>query len=185
MKARRWAWPLYLLPLAWLTWAAFADRLGANPAEALIRSLGDWALYFLLLTLSCTPLHSRLGWVWVMALRKGLGLSAFCYATLHLGAYIILDQSFDWAAIWEDILKRPYISLGFTAFLMLLPLAVTSTKRLKQRLGGRSWQRLHRLIYPLTALVLLHYYLMLKADKGPVLIPATLFVVLMAARVRR
>lgn len=176
---------LCLLPLAWLVWASFADRLGANPAEALIRELGNWGLYLLLATLSCTPLRRWLGWNGALAIRKTLGLAAFAYASLHLLAYLIFEHGFDWPGVWADIIDRPYITLGFSAFLPLLALAITSTRRLKQWLGGRRWQRLHRLIYPLTALVLAHYYLMLKADKGPVLIPALLFTALMLLRLPR
>lgn len=176
---------LCLLPLIGLLFAMLTDRLGANPAEALIRELGNWGLYLLLATLSCTPVRRWLGWKGVMAIRKTLGVAAFAYASLHLSAYLLFEHSLEWAGVWADILDRPYITLGFSAFLPLLALAITSTRRLKQWLGGRRWQHLHRLIYPLTALVLAHYYLMLKADKGPVLIPALLFVGLMLLRLPR
>ncbi len=143
-------------PLALLGWGLWQDTLGANPIEVVTRSLGEWALRFLLLTLLMSPLR-RLGWPQALRLRRMLGLFAFFYATLHLSSYVVLDQFFDWEEIWLDILERPFITVGMLAFLMLLALAVTSPKAIMRKLG-RYWQKLHWLIYPLTALAVLHFW---------------------------
>ena len=145
-----------LVPLALLGWGLWQDTLGANPIEVVTRSLGEWALRFLLLTLLMSPLR-RLGWPQALRLRRMLGLLAFFYATLHLSRYVVLDQFFDWEEIWLDILERPFITVGMLAFLMLLALAVTSPKAIMRKLG-RYWQKLHWLIYPLTALAVLHFW---------------------------
>ncbi len=145
-----------LVPLALLGWGLWQDTLGANPIEVVTRSLGEWALRFLLLTLLMSPLR-RLGWPQALRLRRMLGLLAFFYATLHLSSYVVLDQFFDWEEIWLDILERPFITVGMLAFLMLLALAVTSPKAIMRKLG-RYWQKLHWLIYPLTALAVLHFW---------------------------
>lgn len=145
-----------LVPLALLVWGLWQDTLGANPIEVVTRSLGEWALRFLLLTLLMSPLR-RLGWPQALRLRRMLGLLAFFYATLHLSSYVVLDQFFDWEEIWLDILERPFITVGMLAFLMLLALAVTSPKAIMRKLG-RYWQKLHWLIYPLTALAVLHFW---------------------------
>ena len=145
-----------LVPLVLLVWGLWQDTLGANPIEVVTRSLGEWALHFLLLTLLMSPLR-RLGWPQALRLRRMLGLLAFFYATLHLSSYVVLDQFFDWEEIWLDILERPFITVGMLAFLMLLALAVTSPKAIMRKLG-RYWQKLHWLIYPLTALAVLHFW---------------------------
>ena len=145
-----------LVPLVLLVWGLWQDTLGANPIEVVTRSLGEWALRFLLLTLLMSPLR-RLGWPQALRLRRMLGLLAFFYATLHLSSYVVLDQFFDWEEIWLDILERPFITVGMLAFLMLLALAVTSPKAIMRKLG-RYWQKLHWLIYPLTALAVLHFW---------------------------
>lgn len=153
-----------LAPLAWYGWAFAQDALGANPIEALTRGLGDWALRLLLATLAVTPLRRLAGWPWLGRLRRMLGLFAFFYACLHLVAYLWLDQFFDWAGIGRDILERPFITAGMVAFLMMLPLAVTSSNAMVRRLGGRRWQRLHRLVYPLAMVAVLHFAWMVKID---------------------
>lgn len=145
-----------LVPLVLLVWGLWQDTLGANPIEVVTRSLGEWALRFLLLTLLMSPLR-RLGWPQALRLRRMLGLFAFFYATLHLSSYVVLDQFFDWEEIWLDILERPFITVGMLAFLMLLALAVTSPKAMMRKLG-RYWQKLHWLIYPLTVLAILHFW---------------------------
>jgi sulfoxide reductase heme-binding subunit YedZ len=152
---------LCLLPLAWLAYGAFSGNLGANPIETITRSLGDWALRLLLLTLTITPLRKISGWGWPLRLRRMLGLYAFFYASLHLGSYIVLDQFFFWPEIWADILKRPYITIGMLVFLLLIPLAVTSTHNMMRRLG-RNWQRLHRMIYPIAIGAVLHHLMLVK-----------------------
>ncbi len=152
-----------LLPLAWLCWLAWQDRLGANPVETLSHRTGDWSLRFLLLTLAVTPLRRLSGWNGLQKFRRMLGLFAFFYVCLHFGVYLIFDQFFDWAGIVEDVAKRPYITVGFTGWLLLIPLAVTSTSGMIKRLG-RNWQRLHRLVYVIGALGVLHYLWLVKAD---------------------
>lgn len=155
---------LCLLPLAHYAAGLWQDTLGANPIEALTRGLGDWALRLLLITLAVTPLRRLSGWAWLLKLRRMLGLFAFFYASLHLIAYLWLDQFFDWAEIGRDILKRPFITVGMATFLLLAPLAATSTKAMIRRLGGQRWQRLHRLIYPAALLAVLHFTWMVKVD---------------------
>jgi sulfoxide reductase heme-binding subunit YedZ len=147
-----------LLPLARLFVLGAAGALGANPVEFVIRSLGTWTLVWLVATLSITPLRLATGWAWPMRLRRMFGLFAFFYAVLHLGAYLALDHWFDLAAVWKDVLKRPYVTAGVTAFVLLLPLAVTSTNGWVRRLGGRNWQRLHRLVYPIAVLAVVHFW---------------------------
>lgn len=172
-----------LLPLLWFIVAAFTDGLGANPIEAVVRGLGDWALRLLLLTLAVTPLRRLSGWGWLGQLRRMLGLYTFFYATLHLLAYVVLDQFFDWTALGHDILKRPFITVGMVAFLLLLALAITSAKRLIKRLGGVRWKRLHSLIYPAAIAAVLHYAMMVKADLREPLIYAALLALLLGYRV--
>lgn len=172
-----------LTPLAWLLYAAISGNLGVNPIETVTRTLGDWALKFILITLTVTPLRRLSGWRWPMRFRRMLGLYAFFYTTLHLASYIVLDQFFYWPGIWEDIIKRPYITVGMISFLLLIPLAVTSTRGMIRRLG-KNWQRLHRLVYPIAIGGVLHYYMLVKADTTQPLIYATLLFVLLAARVR-
>jgi sulfoxide reductase heme-binding subunit YedZ len=174
---------LCLIPLLWLAYGAFSDSLGANPIEAITRTLGDWALRFLLLTLTATPLRRLSGWGWPLRLRRMLGLYAFFYALLHLCSYIVLDQFFYWPEIWADIIKRPYITIGMASFLLLLPLAVTSTNRMMRRLG-RNWQRLHRLIYPIAIGAVVHNLMMLKALSIEPLLYAIALALLLLARLR-
>jgi len=154
---------LCLLPLLRLIWDGFHQGLGANPAETLIRGFGDWVLYFLLIGLAVTPARKLLKLSALIRIRRMLGLFAFFYACLHLLAYIWFDQYFDFAAIIKDIIKRPFITVGFINFLALIPLAVTSNKAMIKKLKG-NWIRLHRLVYPVSMLAILHYYMMIKAD---------------------
>jgi sulfoxide reductase heme-binding subunit YedZ len=153
-----------LLPLAYYGVGVWQDTLGANPIEALTRGLGTWALNLLLLTLAVAPLRRLTGWAWLLKLRRMLGLFVFFYACLHLATYLWLDQFFDWPAIGRDIVKRPFITAGMLAFLLLLPLAATSNQAMIRRLGGHRWQELHRLIYPLAMLAVVHYTWLVKAD---------------------
>ena len=173
---------LCLAPLAHLSWGAWQDALGANPIEFIIRALGDWALRFVLITLAVTPLRRLAGWAWLMPLRRMLGLYAFFYATLHLSAYIWVDQFFDWIAIAKDIVKRPFITVGMLTFTLLVPLAVTSNNAMMRRLGGRRWQRLHRTIYAIGALGVLHFWWMVKLDITQPAIYAALLAVLLGLR---
>ncbi len=172
-----------LLPLSWLVYAFNSSDLGANPIEAVTRSLGDWALRFLLITLTVTPLRRLSGWRWPMRLRRMLGLYAFFYALLHLGSYIVLDQFFYWPEIWADIVKRPYITIGMTSFLLLIPLAITSTNQWMRRLG-RNWQRLHKLVYPIAIGGVMHNLMLVKVLSVEPLVYAGLVVGLLVARVR-
>lgn len=155
---------LCLVPLARLAWGAWDDALGANPIEFIQRSLGSWTLNFLLITLTVSPLRRLSGWHWLLRLRRMLGLYAFCYAALHLVSYLWLDQFFDWRAIAKDILKRPFITVGMSAFLLLLPLAATSSNAMIRRLGGRRWQQLHRSVYLIAVLGVVHYWWLVKRD---------------------
>ena len=170
-----------LLPLVWLCWLAWQDRLGANPVETLSHRTGDWSLRFLLLTLAVTPLRRLSGWNWLLRFRRMLGLFAFFYVCLHLGVYLIFDQFFDPSAILEDIAKRPYITVGFAGFLLLIPLAVTSTNGMIKRLG-RNWQRLHRLVYLIGMLGVVHYWWLVKADISEPLLYAGLLTMLLGYR---
>jgi len=155
---------LALLPFVRLVAYAVADKLGANPLEFITRSTGDWTLYFLCITLSVTPLRRLSNWNWLVKLRRMLGLFAFFYAVLHFTTFIWFDHFFDLGEMWKDVLKRPFITVGFTAFVLLLPLALTSTNRMVKRLGAQRWQWLHRLIYIIAPLGILHFWWM-KAGK--------------------
>lgn len=152
-----------LVPLATLVWRALAGDLGANPIEAVTLSTGRWALRLLLVTLAVTPLRRVTGWNHLIAYRRMLGLFAFFYASLHFTIYVFIDQFFDWETIVEDIAKRPFITVGFAAFVLLIPLAVTSTKGWIRRLG-RRWQHLHRLIYVAASLAVVHFIWKVKSD---------------------
>jgi len=153
-----------VLPLARLIWFGYADRLGANPIEFITRSTGDWTLYFLCMTLAVTPLRRLLQWPWLIKLRRMLGLFCFFYAVLHFTTFLWFDHFFDVGEMARDVVKRPFIAVGFTAFVLLIPLAVTSTNAMVRRLGGRRWQWLHRLIYLIAPLAILHFWWM-KAGK--------------------
>ena len=155
---------LCLAPLARLVFFAFTDRLGANPIEFVLRSLGTWTLTLLLVTLSVTPLRRLTGWNSLIRVRRMLGLFAFFYACLHFLTYAGVDQSFDLSAILADVVKRPYITIGFTCFVLLIPLAATSTNAMQRRLGGKRWQQLHRLIYLIAAGGVVHYLWLVKKD---------------------
>lgn len=162
-QTKRVVLALGLLPLARLLALGLADALGANPVEFVIRSSGTWTLTFLWLTLAVTPLRRALNLPWLLALRRMLGLYTFFYACLHMLGYVAVDQWFDLAAIWKDILKRPFITVGVLCLLGLLPLAVTSTNAMMRRLGSH-WARLHRIVYPLAMLAVLHYFWLVKRD---------------------
>ena len=170
-------------PLAWLVWQVFAGGLGANPAEAMNRFLGDWALRFLLVALAVTPLRGLTGWGTVMLFRRMIGLFAFFYVCLHLLSYVVVDQTFDWPAIWADIVKRQYITVGMITFTLLLPLALTSTDGMVRRLGGRRWVRLHRLVYAAGIGGVFHFFMMVKADLREPMIYAAVLAFLLGYRV--
>lgn len=175
---------LSLAPLALLLQGAITDTLGANPAEALIRGTGDWALRFLCLTLAVTPLRQWTGWTALLRLRRMLGLFCFAYALLHFIAYAWLDQGFMLADIVRDIARRPFILVGTAALLLLLPLAATSFDRAVRALGGRRWRQLHRAVYAVAVLAVLHFFWM-RAGKqlfAEVAVYAGILGVLLAAR---
>jgi sulfoxide reductase heme-binding subunit YedZ len=153
-----------LVPLARLVWKAFHGGLGANPIEFITHSTGDWTLILILTTLSITPLRRITRQYWLIGVRRMVGLFAFFYGTLHFLTYIWLDKFFDVHEMLKDIAKRRFITVGFSAFALLIPLALTSTAWSIRRLGGKNWRRLHRLIYLTGILAVVHYYWLVKAD---------------------
>ena len=177
-------WLLCLTPAALLLHRALTDRLGANPIEFITLETGFWSLTLLMVTLAITPLRRITGWNRIIQLRRPIGLFAFFYVVLHFLTYVTLDRFFDFSTIAEDIAKRPYITVGFAAFLLLIPLAVTSTKGWIRRLGKR-WQLLHRAIYLSAALGVLHFYWKksAKADIFEPLLFAAILAVLLTARI--
>jgi sulfoxide reductase heme-binding subunit YedZ len=152
-----------LVPLGVLVWRALTANLGANPVEFIQHATGDWTLRFLVFTLAITPLRKLLKVPDLIRFRRMLGLFAFFYSCLHFLTYLGPDQSFDLAAIWRDVAKRPFITVGFTAFVLLIPLAITSTAGWIRRLGGRRWQMLHRAIYISAICAVIHYYWLVKS----------------------
>lgn len=186
-KPDRWLKPLVfvacLVPLLWLGFRGFTGALGANPIEAVTRELGDWALRFILVALVVTPLRILTGWAVIGRMRRMLGLFAFFYVILHLSSYVGLDQFFFWSGIWQDIVKRVYITLGMAAVLMLTPLAITSTDKMIKRVGARRWRNLHRLVYPAAILGVIHFFMMIKADYTEPAIYAVLLSALLGFRV--
>lgn len=176
---------LCLLPFAWLAWGAFTDGLGANPAEYLIRATGDWTLRFICIVLAVTPLRVMTGTPALARLRRMLGLFAYFYVCVHLLSYGFFDMGLDFAEIAKDIGKRPFILVGFTAFLLLTPLAATSFNRAIKALGARRWQQLHRLVYLIACLGLLHFFWMRagKNDFAEVFVYAAIVAVLLGWRI--
>jgi len=174
---------LCLVPAAWLLADFLRDNLSANPIEDITHRTGDWTLRLLLVTLAVTPLRRITGQNAVIRLRRMLGLFAFFYACLHFSTYVVLDQFFALDAIVEDVAKRPYITVGFTAFCLLIPLAITSTKGWVRRLGGKRWGALHRLIYVAGAGAVLHYLWLVKGNQSAPLYYAGVLVGLLAYRV--
>ena len=177
---------LCLLPLAWLVYAAAFDRLGANPAEALIRSMGDWTLRLLCLTLAVTPLRQAFALPALARFRRMLGVYTFFYAALHLLCYAWFDMGLDMGDIARDVAKRPFILVGMCCFVLLLALAATSFNRAMRWLGGRRWQRLHRSVYLAAGLALLHFFWMRagKNNFAEVAVYAAILAVLLLARLR-
>lgn len=177
-------WAVYLagaLPALALAFALSADGLGADPAKALERELGEWALRFLLAGLAITPLW-RLTGLNLSKYRRAVGLTAFAYVSLHLATYVVLDYQFAWGQIWGDIVKRPYIMVGMAAFVLLLPLAATSNAASIRRLGAQAWKRLHWLVYAIVPLAALHFVLLTKTWQVEPLIHLGLAITLVALR---
>lgn len=168
-------------PAARLLLDGLTGQLGANPIETLTHTTGDWAIRLLLASLAVTPLRKVFGWTFLAPHRRTLGLFAFFYACMHLLTYVVLDQFFDWSAIAEDVLERPYITAGFTGFLCLVPLAVTSTRAWMRRLG-RRWVALHRLVYAASVAVVIHYLWLTKADLLVPLVHAAILTLLLGVR---
>jgi len=174
---------LCFLPAAWLVWRFFHNDLGVNPVETVVRQLGVWGLRLLVLGLALTPLARIFRNGRFIRWRRPIGLFAFGYVSLHLLSYVAIDQYFDWPRIWADILKRPYITFGMIAFILLIPLALTSFNAAIRRLGGVVWRNLHRLVYVIVPLGALHYVLLVKADKSAPLIYAAIIALLLGWRV--
>ena len=173
---------LCLIPAANLALGWQNDALGADPIETISRSSGQWTLRFLLISLAVTPLRRYTGLHWLIRLRRMLGRFVFAYATSHLLTYVWLDQFFDWRAIARDILDRPFITVGFSAFVLLIPLAATSNSFALRRLGGRRWQALHRSSYGIAVLGVVHFWWLVKADLLEPFIYALILAVLLGLR---
>jgi sulfoxide reductase heme-binding subunit YedZ len=172
---------LALLPVCWLAYRAMSDGLGADPVAELTHRTGDWALRLLLLSLAMTPLRRILGQAWPIRFRRMLGLYALFYASLHLGVYLVLDLQGYWPQILEDITRRPYMTVGFTAWLLLLPLGLTSTQGWMRRLG-RHWSQLHRLVYAIGVLAVLHFLWLVKSDLREPALYAGILALLLGSR---
>ncbi|NMG68891.1 sulfite oxidase heme-binding subunit YedZ [Parazoarcus communis] len=173
---------LCMLPAAQLILGWRADSLGANPVETITHATGAWTLRLLLITLAVTPLRRYTGLHWLVRLRRMLGLFAFAYGMAHFGIYLWLDHFFDWQAIANDILKRPYITVGFAALMLMVPLALTSNAAAIKRMGGRRWQALHRSVYAIAVFGVLHYWWLVKADILQPLIYSAVLAVLLGLR---
>ena len=173
---------LALLPLARLVWLGIHDHLSANPVEFIERSTGTWALVILLITLGMTPIRLMTGIVWQIQLRRMMGLFMFFYACLHITTYVWLDHWFEWAAIVKDIYKHPYVLVGFAAFVLTVPLAVTSNRAMIRRLG-ENWKRLHQAVYLIGVLAILHFWWLVKKDIREPLIYACVLIILFGIRI--
>lgn len=171
-----------LIPLVIYTFLFFSGELGANPIEAITRRMGDWALRFLLITLAISPLIRLTGWNSLVKYRRMLGLFVFFYVCVHLSLYITLDKFFDFAEILDDVIKRPFITAGFSAFILLIPLAVTSSNKMIERLQYR-WIQLHRLIYIIGIIAVLHFWWMVKIDTREPAIYAAILAALLGFRI--
>jgi sulfoxide reductase heme-binding subunit YedZ len=176
-------WVGALIPLARLGWKAYQGQLGANPIEMITHTTGDWTLILLLATLSITPLRMLTKQYWLIGARRLVGLFAFFYACLHFTTYIWLDKFFDLHDMWADILKRKFITVGFLAFVLLIPLALTSTAGWIRRLGGKRWQKLHQLIYVSAIAGVVHYIWLVKADLRKPLEYSAVLTALLAYRI--
>jgi sulfoxide reductase heme-binding subunit YedZ len=183
---RRWikvlVFLLSLVPLGYLGWRAWNQDLTANPIEYITHFTGDWTIRFLVLTLAVTPLRKIFNLPDLIRFRRMIGLFAFFYGFLHFSTYLGVDKFFDFHEIWGDIAKRPYITVGFTGFVLMIPLAVTSTAGWIRRIGGRQWQRLHRLVYVSAIAGVFHYYWLVKSDIRQPVLYAVLVAVLLGFR---
>lgn len=192
MVPPRWPrWVIFaasLLPAVWVIAAIASDYfngtrlLGSNPIKEAEHFTGRWVLRFLMFTLAVTPIRRTFGWNWLQRYRRMLGLFAFFYATLHLSIYFLLDLELVWGDLAADIIKRPYITIGMTAFVLLVPLAVTSTAKMVKRLGGKRWAALHRTIYVIVVLGTIHFWMAVKRDITDPVLFALIFTVLLGYR---
>jgi sulfoxide reductase heme-binding subunit YedZ len=173
---------LCLVPLGLLVWRALQGELTANPIEFITHRTGDWTLRFLVITLAITPLRKILHLPQLIRFRRMLGLFAFFYGCLHFSIWIGIDKFFAWSDMWADVRKRPFITVGFTGFVLMIPLAITSTAGWIRRLGGRRWQMLHRLVYVSAVAGVIHYYWLVKSDVRKPLLYAFLVGILLAWR---
>jgi len=173
---------LGLVPIAVVGWRALHGDLTANPIEFITHSTGDWTILFLIFTLCITPLRKLLRLPELIRFRRMLGLFAFFYVCLHFSTWLVLDKFFDWKEMWADVVKRRFITVGFAAFLLLIPLAITSTAGWIRRLGGKRWQQLHRAIYVAAVLGVIHYYWLVKSDVRKPLMYGAIVAVLLAWR---
>ena len=179
---------LCLLPFAWLGWQFWLmlgyqpHGLTANPFQYINQYTGDWTIRILLVSLAVTPLRKLTKWNWLVKWRRPLGLYAFFYGLLHLSNYVVLDHFLDWVVIWQDLVKRPAMTFGMLALLLMIPLAVTSTKKMIRRLG-RTWPRLHKLVYPIAILAVVHNIMMVKADLREPLIHLAVLLLLLGYRI--
>ncbi len=176
-----------LVPLAWLFWLANTpgvggSGLGANPQEFLNRYLGQWALKFLIMAIAITPARKLFGWSGLTRYRRMIGLYAFFYVVLHVTSYVVIDQTFNWPEIWQDILKRNFITVGMVCLLALIPLAITSNNAMIRRLGGRAWRNLHKLIYAIVPLACLHFFMMRKGIQMEPLVYGAIIAALLMVR---
>jgi methionine sulfoxide reductase heme-binding subunit len=175
---------LCLIPFGDLVWRILNNKLGANPVEFLQHATGDWTLRFLIFTLCITPFRKLFNLPDLIRFRRMLGLFAFFYVSLHFITFLGPDQQFDLAGMWKDVVKRPFITVGFTAFVLLIPLAITSTAGWIRRLGGKRWQMLHRSIYFAAVLGVIHYYWLVKSDVREPLFYGALVAILLLWRLR-
>jgi methionine sulfoxide reductase heme-binding subunit len=171
-----------LIPILGLIWDGYHDLLGANPVQRVLLQTGRLALILLLASLACTPAKIILGWTWPLRIRKALGLLAFGYASMHMLTYIVVDHGFKLKVILEDVLKRPFITVGMLSVLIMLPLAITSTKGMVKKLGFVQWQRLHRWVYVAAGFAALHFFLQVKKDIREPLVFAAILAVFFAVR---
>ncbi len=176
-------WLLVIVPAMVLVAQLLLDQLGAEPIEALSHASGEWTLRLLATSLAVTPFIRLTGWGWLIAQRRFLGLATFCWALGHLSVYIVLDQFFDWPAIVKDVLEHLYITVGMLAFVLMIPLALTSSQWSIKRLGGKRWNQLHRLVYLSAIAGCVHYLWAVKKDLEEPMLYAAVFVVLFALRV--
>ena len=186
MLRKKWikvpVWILCLAPVCWLAWRAWNQDLTANPIEYITHFTGDWTIRFLVFTLAITPVRKLLKVPDLIRFRRLLGLFAFFYGFLHFSTYLGVDKFFDFHDIWADVAKRPYITMGFTAFVLMIPLAVTSTTGWIRRMGGKRWQLMHRLVYGSAVAGVIHYYWLVKSDIRQPRLYAILFGILLGYR---